>query len=63
MGDGVGLAQFADRILADPALARRLGDAGRERMRTEFSVEKMVAAHIELYRQVLAERNCATCAA
>jgi glycosyltransferase involved in cell wall biosynthesis len=54
VGDGVGMAQFADRILADPALAQRLGEAGRERMRTEFSVEKMVSRHAELYRQVVA---------
>jgi glycosyltransferase involved in cell wall biosynthesis len=54
VGDSVGLAQFADRILADPALAERLGTAGRERMRTKFSVEQMVARHVELYRQVLA---------
>jgi glycosyltransferase involved in cell wall biosynthesis len=62
VGDSVGMAQFADRILADPALAQRLGDAGRERMRTSFSVEKMVDAHAELYRQVLTEGN-APCAA
>ena len=54
VGDCVGMAQFADRILADPALAERLGTAGRERMRTEFSVEQMVSRHVELYRQVLA---------
>jgi glycosyltransferase involved in cell wall biosynthesis len=55
VGDSVGLAQFADRILADASLAERLGTASRERMRTEFSVELMVARHVELYRQVLAE--------
>lgn len=54
-GDSVGFAQFADRILADPELARRLGEAGRRRIRDSFSVEKMVAAHVELYRQVAAE--------
>lgn len=53
VGDSVGIAQFTDRILADPALAQRLGAAGRERMRQEFSLDRMVAAHAELYRQVL----------
>jgi glycosyltransferase involved in cell wall biosynthesis len=53
VGDSVGIAQFTDRILADPALALRLGTAGRERMRQEFSLDRMVAAHAELYRQVL----------
>jgi glycosyltransferase involved in cell wall biosynthesis len=52
VGDSVGFAQFTDRILGDPALARRLGDAGRERMRTEFSVDKMVARHADLYREI-----------
>ena len=28
VGDSVGMAQFADRILADPTLAERLGDGG-----------------------------------
>ena len=40
VGDSVGMAQFTDRILADPALAQRLGESGRERMRTNFSVER-----------------------
>ncbi|MGH7127929.1 MAG: glycosyltransferase, partial [Planctomycetaceae bacterium] len=55
VGDSVGFAQFSDRILADPALADRLGRAARERMRSEFSIEKMVQAHAALYRQVVGE--------
>jgi len=53
VGDSAGMAQFTDRILADPSLAQRLGTAGRERMRTNFSIDRMVAAHAELYREVL----------
>jgi glycosyltransferase involved in cell wall biosynthesis len=53
VGDSVGMAQFTDRILADPSLAQRLGAAGRDRMRTDFSIDRMVAAHAELYRAVL----------
>jgi glycosyltransferase involved in cell wall biosynthesis len=53
VGDSVGMAQFTDRILADPALAQRLGTAGRERMRKNFSIDRMVAAHAELYREVM----------
>src|SRR6202035_2478009 len=55
VGDSVGMAQFTDRILADASLAKRLGAAGRERMRTNFSIDRMVAAHAELYRVVLRE--------
>lgn len=54
VGDSVGFAQFADRLLADRELAHRLGDAGRRRMRDEFTVENMVNAHAELYRDVVA---------
>jgi glycosyltransferase involved in cell wall biosynthesis len=53
VGDSVGMAQFTDRILADPALAKRLGSAGRERVRNDFSLDRMVAVHVELYRAVL----------
>jgi len=55
VGDSVGIAQFTDRILADAALAQRLGEAGRERMKNNFGVERMVAAHADLYRQVVGE--------
>lgn len=55
VGDSVGMAQFTDRILADPTLASRLGEAARERMRTSFSVERMISSHADLYRQVMAE--------
>jgi len=53
VGDRAGFQQFAERILADPELARRLGNAGREQMRLHFSIDKMVAAHARVYREVL----------
>lgn len=53
VGDRAGFQQFADRLLADPELARRLGDAGRERMRQHFRIDQMVEAHARLYREVL----------
>lgn len=53
VGDRAGFQQFADRVLADPELARQLGDAGRERMRQHFSIDNMVSAHARLYRDVL----------
>ncbi len=55
VGDRAGFQQFADRILADAELARRLGDAGRERMRQHFSIDKMVETHARLYREVLSQ--------
>lgn len=40
-------------ILEDAALARRLGDAGRARMLTDFSVERMVERYTALYGELL----------
>lgn len=53
VGDRVAFQQFTDRLLADPELARRLGNAGRERMRREFSIDSLVASHVKLYREVV----------
>lgn len=53
VGDRVGFQQFTDRLLGDAELARRMGDAGRERMRREFSIDSMVDAHAKLYREVV----------
>jgi len=54
VGDRAGLARGAHRLLEDPELARRLGAAGQERVRREFSVEKMVDGFAALYRELLA---------
>jgi glycosyltransferase involved in cell wall biosynthesis len=48
-----GLARHTQRILDDPALARRLGEAARTRILDEFSVEKMAARYADLYRRLL----------
>jgi glycosyltransferase involved in cell wall biosynthesis len=52
VGDRGQLAQAAEKLLNDPDLARQLGAAGRERVLTEFSVEKMISRHAELYEQI-----------
>ncbi|MDD4789449.1 MAG: glycosyltransferase, partial [Pirellulales bacterium] len=46
-------AKHTLKLLEDAPLARRLGEAGRRRMETEFTVERMVARHAELYRELL----------
>ena len=43
-GDASALAAAIARVCDDPEAARRLGAAGRERVRTEFSLERMVGA-------------------
>ena len=53
VGDRAGFQQFTDRLLADPSLARRLGHAGRERMRQNFAIDNMIAAHKTLYQELI----------
>lgn len=52
VGDAGQMARKTNLLLEEPTLARRLGAAGRERIRTEFTVDKMVERHAELYRQL-----------
>jgi glycosyltransferase involved in cell wall biosynthesis len=55
-GDPVALAEALAAFATDPARARALGSAGRERLRTQFSIEKMVGDTELLYRELLDER-------
>jgi len=56
-GDPVALADALAQLAHDPALARRLGEAGRERLRQHFSIEKMVGDTELLYRELMDERG------
>ncbi len=53
-GDAGALRSALERLLADAALRRRLGDAAREKVREELSWEAAVEATIEAYRAALA---------
>lgn len=53
LGDRAAFAKYTNKLLDDRELARRMGDAGRQRIASDFSVEKMVARHAELYRELL----------
>ena len=46
------LAQAIRRVVADPDLARRLGEAGRARVEAEFGVDRMVARFADLYESL-----------
>jgi glycosyltransferase involved in cell wall biosynthesis len=50
-GDAEGVARELAGLLGDPERRRRLGEAGRERARTEFSVARMVERTIAAYRE------------
>lgn len=53
-GDPAALAAALLRLLEDPALARRMGEAGRARA-DEFDARAMVAAIAALYEELLSE--------
>jgi rhamnosyl/mannosyltransferase len=48
-GDSQALASAVNRLLRDAALRERLGTAGRERVRTRFSLQRMVDGYREVY--------------
>jgi glycosyltransferase involved in cell wall biosynthesis len=52
VGDRAGFAKYANFLLNDPALANRIGSAGRQRARESFAVEAMVARYMELYESI-----------
>lgn len=55
--DPESIAQAITRLYESPELCKRLGDAGRERLKEHFSAESFVAKTHELYRELLAEKK------
>lgn len=52
-GDPEALAQAVLRLLRDPGLRRRMGRAGRRRVREHFSIERMTADVERMYEALL----------
>jgi glycosyltransferase involved in cell wall biosynthesis len=52
-GDPAALANAMRPLLADPALRRRMGEAGRARVLSRFSVDAMTEGNQTVYRKVL----------
>jgi rhamnosyl/mannosyltransferase len=52
VGDVDALATAIDTLGADPVLRRRLGEAGRERVKTRYSIPAMVDGTLAVYRHV-----------
>lgn len=48
------LAAHLDRVLNDPELCRRMGEAGRARVREDFDLRKQTAKLEAIYKEVLA---------
>lgn len=55
--DPAALADAVLRLMRDPQLARRLGEAGRRRVESEFTLATMVGRLERLYGDLLAERS------
>jgi glycosyltransferase involved in cell wall biosynthesis len=49
---GMAVAAALERLRSDPAGARRMGEAGRQRYGREFTVDRMVRQNVEIYREV-----------
>jgi glycosyltransferase involved in cell wall biosynthesis len=56
-GDPLALADALSQMANQPTLAKQFGEAGRERLRVHFSLEKMVGDTELLYRELLDERS------
>jgi glycosyltransferase involved in cell wall biosynthesis len=54
VGDQKAFAEALLTLAADPALARQLGQAGRQRHRDVFGLERMIAEYNRAFHQVLA---------
>ena len=55
-GDVAALRDALQRLLADPELRRRFGEAGRERVRERFSWAAVTDATVAAYERALGER-------
>jgi glycosyltransferase involved in cell wall biosynthesis len=51
--DPEALAQAIERLLADPTLRRRLGEAGRRRVEERFSLDAMTRRVLAIYDEVV----------
>lgn len=56
-GDSGDLCDAMLRTLGDEALRRRLARAGRERVESRFSVQRMSRRYVEVYNRVLSTRS------
>lgn len=57
MGDRPAFTHAAQRLLSEPTLAQQLASNARLRMAADFSVERMVAEHARVYREIAAQRG------
>ncbi len=51
--DAEALAQALACLIGDPSLRQQMGKAGRDLAEREFSIDKVIATHLSIYRQLL----------
>jgi len=49
------LAEALQRLIADPELRRRMGQAGREKALKEFTLDRMLAGTQKVYEEILSK--------
>jgi len=54
LADTVGFMQFLRRLIDEPGLVEKFGQAGRERIQQFFSISRMVDAYADVYRSITA---------
>ncbi len=59
-GDRAEFARISNSLLNNAAESRNLGDAGRQKIAAQFTVERMVAEHARLYRHYFAIKSAKT---
>jgi glycosyltransferase involved in cell wall biosynthesis len=57
VGDSAGIASAICRLIQDPVLATRLGEAGRRTVQEQFSVERQGAQVQDIYAGLLGSRS------
>jgi len=55
--DAKALARDIRRLLQEPVLARRMGQAARKRVKEHYTVQKMVERYAQLYRDILKSKS------
>jgi glycosyltransferase involved in cell wall biosynthesis len=51
--DAAALAAALTRLLSDPDLRRRMGEAGRRRVTEEFGIERVAGAYLDAWQELL----------
>jgi glycosyltransferase involved in cell wall biosynthesis len=59
-GDSAALTRAIQELHDDPPLRRWLGSNARKRVETEFTLERMVSMHLDLYRSLVTRRSSRT---